>query len=330
MGVGTMFKQHGRVLHVWVLLLVALVTLAGCGPRATSGELAASADDAALVIDMPALVVDIGSNGQISLGGQQLADLGARMGQDLSTFTMTPDQVAGVTAAGIQHIQVDNTPNGLLILINGVAVPSIAWDGEKLVATAQLIQSMGPGVALLDKLLPLIANFGIGAIVRFPMAEGAEAIPMVVADSAAAAAALAAQQQFLATVGRPPVFQLTVNYAADGTWTVADMAQSQWAQLAPQFGQFLNLDPAMIQSASAQGIDEVTISSNTEGIFIAINGQSLPYITWAEGRVSNAIALIRQSGMLGNDANLLEGLNVAESLLPAVTATNVELTVRFP
>ena len=56
----------------------------------------------------------------------------------------------------IQHIQIDNTPEGLLILINGKPIPSLGWDGESLVATAEVMEEFGADVVpLLDKILPL-------------------------------------------------------------------------------------------------------------------------------------------------------------------------------
>ena len=80
-----------------------------------------------------------------------------------------------MTLYDIQHIQIETTADGLLILINGQMVPSIAWDGEKLVATADALKTFGASVALLDKVLPLVQHLGIGVTLRFPVAQGAEA-----------------------------------------------------------------------------------------------------------------------------------------------------------
>jgi hypothetical protein len=280
------------------------------------------------------LVLDVQPDGSISVGGQALTELGGSLGADLSTVALTPDMVDLLTAYGIQHIQIDNTPEGILILINGQAIPSLAWDGEKLVATGEVLETFGAGVALLDRVLPLLTQLGIGVIIRFPLAEGEEALPMVAPPSEAAARALEAQQDFLAAVGTPPTFQLTIAYGPDGTWSIADVAQAEWSELLPVPPDMLNLSPELIQSLSAAGIDEIGLATNPDGIFISINGKTLPYITWADGRVSQLLTLAEETGLLaqvlGDDPNMAAIMDTVESLLPAVQASNVNLRVTFP
>ena len=316
------------------LLLVALVLLAGCAPRATSGAVAAAADDSQIVIDLPALVLDVQPGGGISIGGQALTELGGGLGAGLAAVAVPPEMVDSITAYNIQHIQIDNTAEGLLILVNGEAIPSLAWDGEKLVATAEVLDTLGAGVALLDRVLPLLTNVGVGVIIRFPLAAGEEALPLIAPESEAAAAALAAQADFLAAVGSPPTFALTIEYAEDGTWSVADLAQAEWSQLLPVPWEMLNQSPATIASVTGAGITEIGLATNTDGIFISINGKTLPYITWADGRINHLLALAEQTGLLGQvlgDSPDMAGImDTVESLLPAVQASNVSLRVTFP
>jgi sulfur carrier protein ThiS len=319
---------------VMSLLMVVLVLLVGCAPRATSGEIAAAASEADLVVDLPALVLDVQPEGSISIGEQVLTELGGGLGASLAALSVPPDMVDMITAYNIQHIQIDNTPEGLLILVNGQPIPSLAWDGEKLVATVEVLETFGPGVPFLARVLPLLTNIGIGVIVRFPVAQGEEALPMIAPDSDAAAAALAAQEEFLAAVGTPPVIHVTIAYNADGTWTIADMGEADWSQLVPGAMEMLTLAPATVQAMSDAGISEIGLATNTEGIFISINGQTLPYITWAEGRVNHLLDLAEQTGLLaqatGGDPNMAAILDTVESLLPAVQATDVSLRVTFP
>ena len=328
---GKLLKRSGRSVVLMSLLLVVLLVVAGCGPRATGGQLAASAGADQVVIDLPALVVDVQADGSASVGGQSLADLGALIGQDLSALTFPVDTVAFLTASNIQHIQIDNTANGLLILINGQAIPSLAWDGEKLVATAEVLDILGGGVALLDKVLPLVRNLGIGITLRLPIAAGEAAIPLVVVDDEVAARSMAAQQEFLAAVGTPPTFQIAVTYAPDGTWTVMNMTQAEWSQVMGMVPwEALNLPAELVQGASAAGIDTVGLSTNSDGIFISINGKTLPYISWADGRINYVLTLAEQTGLLGDDPNIAQIIDTVEALLPAVQASNVSLIVTFP
>lgn len=316
------------------LLLVALMLLAGCAPRATSGAVAAAADESQIVIDLPALVLDVQPGGSISVGGQALTELGGGLGAGLAGVAIPAAMVDSVTAYNIQHIQIDNTAEGLLILVNGEAIPSLAWDGEKLVATAEVLDTIGSGVALLDRVLPLLTNVGVGVIIRFPLAAGEEPLPLVAPESAAAAEALAAQQEFLAAVGTPPTFGLTINYAADGTWTVADLAQAEWSQLLPVPWEMLNQTPDNIARLTSSGIKEIGLATNSDGIFISINGKTLPYITWADGRINHLLSLAEQTGLLsqvlGDSPDMAGILDTVEGLLPAVQASNVSLRVTFP
>ncbi len=326
--------RKGRLVVLMSLLVAAVVVLAGCGPRATGGELAKNASDSQIVVDLPALVIDVQSDGSTSIGGMSVAQLGGLVGQNLSTLSVPLDTVQFLTASNIQHFQIDTTPSGLLILVNGEPVPSLAWDGDKLVATAQVLEKFGPGLSLLQKVLPLVRNLGVGVIIRFPIAQGAQPIPLVVTDDKVAQAAMAAQQEFLKAVGTPPTFQVVIQYAADGTWSVADLSQQEWSQLAPIPWQSLNLSPAMIQAATASGIQEIGLATNTDGIFISINGQTLPYITWADGRVNHLLTLAQQTGllnaMLGSNPNMDTVMQTVQSLLPAVQASKVNIKVKFP
>jgi hypothetical protein len=316
------------------LIMAVLVLLVGCAPRATSGQIAAAADESQIAVDLPALVLDVQSDGSMNVGGQPLTQLGGGLGAGLAGFVIPADMVASMTSFNIQHIQIDNTPEGLLILVNGQAIPSLAWDGEKLVATAEVLDTLGAGVALLDRVLPLLTNLGIGVIMRFPLAEGEEALPLVAPDSEAAAAALAAQEEFLAMVGAPPVIHLTIAYAEDGTWSIAGMDQADWGSIIGVPLEMLNQTPETIAGISDAGITEIGLATNADGIFISINGKTLPYLTWADGRINHLISLAEETGLLamavGDTADMAGLIDYIESVLPAVQATDVSVRITFP
>jgi hypothetical protein len=316
------------------VLLVGLLMLSACAPRTTAGEVAAGAAESEIAVDLPALVLDIQEDGSFAVGGQSLADLGAVVGQDLSALSVPADTVGALVANNIQHIQIENTPSGILILVNGKAIPSLAWDGESLVTTAEVLEQFGAApIALLDKILPLIRNLGLGVIVRAPVAAGAEQLPLVSTDVAAAERAMSAQQEFLQAVLVPPTFLVTVTYAPDGSWEVAGIGQAELDRLIPGFGNALNLGPDGIQQLSAIGIEQIGISTNENGFFISINGKTLPYLTWADGRINNVLDLAVQSGLLegvvpGMDTGAL--LQYVDALLPAILASQISLNVEFP
>ncbi len=324
--------QRGRLTVLLSVLLVGLLALTACAPRAVGGETAARADTAAVVVDLPALVIDVQNDGSLSVGGMSLADLGSMAGTDLSTLSLPANTVQQMAAANIQHIQIDNTEEGLLILVNGKAIPTLAWDGNTLVTTSEVLGQIGGApIVMLDKLLPLITNLGFGVILRMPVAQGAEVLPYVDPDKSTAERAMAAQKEFLDAVQVPPTFQLVISYAADGSWEVGGISQDVWAGLAPQLGSTLDQLGATMQQLSGMGIGEIALDSNADGFFLSINGKQLPYISWKDGRINNVLDLAMQSGMLEGLAPGAGGLiQQIETLLPAITASNVGLKIELP
>lgn len=322
--------QRGRLTVLLSVLLVGLLALTACAPRATGGAAAMRSGEAEMVVDLPALVLDVQNDGSISVGGMSLAELGVMAGTDLSTLSIPANLVQQMAAANIQHIQIDNTEEGLLILVNGKAIPTLAWDGQTLVTTSEVLGQIGvPAVAALQKLLPLITNVGLGVILRMPVAEGTAVLPYVDPDKSAAERAMAAQQEFLAAVQVPPTFQVVVDYAEDGSWQVGGISQDVWAGLAPQLGSTFDQLGTTMRQLSGLGIDEISLETNADGFFILINGNRLPYVSWKDGRINNVLDLAVQSGLLAGTVPD-ELIQQIETLLPAVMASNVSLKFDLP
>jgi hypothetical protein len=328
--------MHRRRLLSWLSLLsVAVIVLAGCAPRAFSGANAGQAAPDALVVDLPALVIDIDSAGQPSIGNVPLKQLGDTFAPgQLDALVVPSDIVALMTESNIQHIQIDNTPTGLLLLVNGEPIPSIKWDGQILSDTAGLITQLGAGTAVLEKLLPVVTNLGIGTIVRFPLQEGIAAIPTYVEGGEAALAAQQAQDEFLASVGTPPTITLPIFYDADGGWRVGDLSDAEWSNLTGLPFQAARLQPTMIQGIIGSGITEVSIFTNDAGLHLSINGRALPYIGWADGEITHLLDVGEQLGLWNtladNGMNMGEVIGMVESLLPAVQSSNTSINVYFP
>ena len=323
--------QRGRLTVLLSVLLVGLLALTACAPRAVGGETAARADTAAVVVDLPALVIDVQNDGSLSVGGMSLADLGSMAGTDLSTLSLPANTVQQMAAANIQHIQIDNTEEGLLILVNGKAIPTLAWDGNTLVTTSEVIGDIGGApIAVLDKLLPLITNLGFGVILRMPVAEGAKFClcrPRQVHRGASHGRAEGIPRRRAGSPHLPARHLLCSRRQLE----VGGISQDVWAGLAPQLGSTLDQLGATMQQLSGMGIDEISLDSNADGFFLSINGKQLPYISWKEGRINNVLDLAMQSGMLEGLAPGAGGLiQQVETLLPAITASNVGLKIELP
>ncbi|GIV78189.1 hypothetical protein FKZ61_003515 [Litorilinea aerophila] len=324
-------------LALWLsLLAIVAVVMAGCAPRPGAGETVAAAGPDGLAIDLPALVIDFDSTGAASIGNVPVKQLGDLFAPGmLDSLQMPPNVIQFLVDSNIQHIQINNVPSGLLLLVNGQPIPSLKWDGQSLTNTAELVNMLGAGVPALEKLLPTLTHIGVGVILRFPRAEGVAEIPTYIEGGGPAAqAAREAQERFLATVGTPPKINLPIVYEADGSWRVGDLTDTEWTNLTGLPWGALRLQPQMIQALMNANIQEITLSTDSRGIHVGINGKELPYIGWADGELNHVLDLAEQMGLWDTlaDPNMNMGEIVAtiESLLPVVQAAETNISVRFP
>lgn len=325
-----------RMIVLAALVFVALLTLAGCGPRVGAGELAAAAGPTDAFVDLPALYVDYGADGNAMIGGAPAAVVGAMLGQDLSMLNLGPEAVSSMTNFNIQHIQINNTPNGLVIAVNGRRMPSLAWDGAVLSGLGNLIGELGVPLGGIEQMLPILPTAGFGFVLRFPIAEGREAIPLADPEAQRSAAdAKAAVEQYLAGVGgQVPIIQFTVDYLSDGTWTVQGMDAAAWEQVLPIGWDGFNLSPELVRGAAGLGLRTFGLNTDEGGIGISINGRALPKITWNQGELENILKLLEQSGVLsmasGGDADIAGLLEMVKQLLPTIQTADFNMTVNFP
>jgi hypothetical protein len=336
--------QHKR--RIWFLsyLLIAALVLSGCAQRASGGETAAAAGASGIAIDLPALVIDVDAGGQFSVAGSPLADALAMVPQAqgiAGSLSMDPAQVESMTKHNIQHIQIENTPKGLLIWVNGRAMPSLRWDGSVLSGTAETIAALGQGTPIaaaapmLETLLPMLTNLGFGFIFKFPVGEGVAAIPTHFDEPSESVVAMrAAQEAFVENSGGAPRINLPVYYDVDGRWRVGDLTDDVWVNLTGQsWWTFLRLKPSVVDGLRKANITEMTLSTNAEGIHITLNGNPLPYIGWADGELVNALDLAEQLGLwntLADQGGSGEMVAMIETLLPAVQASEANFQVYLP
>ena len=328
--------MQNRRMMIWTtMLLVAMVVLAGCAPRAGAGDAAAMTTyPMELVVDLPAIVLDVQSDGSVSVGNVPIAQLGAMAGADLSTVAIDPAMVEFMSAGNIQHVQVNNSSSGLLLLVNGEAIPSISYDGESLQATADALNAFGMAVPMLDTALSLVDQIGLGIIMRFPVAAGASEIPLYVeGDGGSAAEAKMAQDEFLAAVGAPPRVNLPIFYEADGSFSIGDLSDEEWSALTGASLAALRLNTSVLEGLAASGISKLGIGTDAAGIHIMINDSALPTLDWSGGKATHLLNIADQLGlweMLAPGMNIGEVLATVEGLLPVIQVADFDLTVHLP
>ena len=317
------------------LLVGALLLVAGCAPRVGSGEVDDLAGEGGTLIDMPALVIDFDADGRPSFGALPIVDLANSLAPGaLDSVRLDQGTLGMMMSNNIQHVQINNRTGGLMLLVNGVSVPSLRWDGDTLQATAEMAEMFGAGLPELEKLLPLVRHLGIAVVARFPTMDGVAAIPLLV-ENDGSGAAIQVRDQFLASIGRQPVIRLPVVYNANGTFRISGLTDAEYMTLMPQIPwSALRMSPNILQRAADSGISTLNIETAPEGISIGLNGQMLPHLGWDQGELQNLIELAGTTGLWerlaenGTDPDAI--LPLIENLLPIVQATNVSLSVQFP
>lgn len=317
-----------------VILLIALAGLTACAPRAGTGEIAATVGSDEVVIDIPAIIIDFDSDGSASIGGLPVEMLAPGL---LDQLNISAAQIQQLTALNIQHVQLNNRESGLMLLVNGLPMPSARWDDDSLanmLTTLELldINQMPP---LLADLLPLIQQVGVAVVARFPLQDGVQKYPLHHDDpNAAARISQQTQERFLTAVGHAPQINIPVIYTETGSWRVNGRTEDEYMTLFPVIPwNTLHLSAQAVQSLQSSTIAQMNIATNQEGISVSLNGKTLPYIGWSEGELQNLIALVDQTGLLEQNGITITPQQfqlISQTLLPMVQASNVNLTIQFP
>ena len=320
----------------WTLpaLFIAMAILTACTPRAGAGEIAASATSDDLVLDLPTIIIDFDSEANATVAGLPLKTIAPDIA---NLLPLSAEQIQQLTAQNIQHIQLNNRANGLMLLVNGLSIPSARWNADSLMAMQTTLDALGVDQlpATVADLLPLIQQVGVAVVARFPLQDGAQALPLTNEDpNLAATISQQARDQFLASVGRAPTVHIPVHYTEDGSWSVNGLTENEYLALLPAIPwNTLHLSRASIQALQSADISQMDIAINQEGLGVSVNGNRLPHIGWSEGELQNLIILVDQMGLLAENGITVTPAQmqlVQETLLPMIQASDINLDVRFP
>jgi hypothetical protein len=275
------------------------------------------------VVALPRIVITFDQNGKPGLEGVPLENMARDLGfaLDLSAYSIHPYYVYWMTQTNIQHIELRQTGDGLALLVNGLLMPSLSFKNGTLEKAGDLAVLLGPqGDVVKDlivKLAPIAKRLGISLVVKFPLKEGAKAIPY------------ADDKVVLATpvpVDGPPsaVIQLEVKYDADGVPSILGMSAYDLAALgiaAP-----LALHPYYIAYMQVNNIQYIQMRSKGDGLFMYINGTPLPNIAWDKKTLANAVDVYAQMnpGMPENYLGLIR------QFTPLLGSADVSVLVHFP
>lgn len=310
-------------LRLLVVLSLFLLLAACAGPAEQI-----SAPDPGFFLSLSRLVIDIDSEGLPSVAGVDVERLNQlTFGMiDLRWLRLDPAYVRWFSDANLQHIEFVHREDGMLLYVNAAPLPTLTWDDESLGAVQQVVSESGlftPQVGqLIEIFIPFLQRLAIDVAVRFPLAAGAEVIPL--RDPVAQPATISAQ----AAAAAPPMLtmHLTLPYDSQGNLAL----QPGTAQALRDLGvnvPYLALAPQTVSGLAAANIQQVTVRKVGSGLFVFINDKPLPHITWDTSSLENSSGLVSQLFYTPEYALTRQ---TVESILPLLADVDGSITMQFP
>jgi hypothetical protein len=308
---------------VFVFLMVVLLVVSACGSPAMMPATPAQTESGeTFVVALPRVVLTADQNGAIGVEGLPLAALGLNtaLGQ------LDPALVTQMQQANIQHLELRDSGNGLVIMINGKRLPGVEWGPEGIQKLGDVLYLLGPqlgvqGEALqqiLTKLAPIIQRLGLSVAIKFPAAAGAAEVPFATDE-----VALAAPESV--DVAPSTVAKFEVKYDEQGVPSIMGVSARDIATLTGNSALPLALSPDVIARAQAANIQNMQVTTGPTGITLYLNGNPVPKLVWDEGMVGNVIDVASQM----NPA-LAAYNGTLKQLAPVLTNTAVSVLLHFP
>ncbi len=156
-------------------------------PRTAPAVVAPRAEPLTSPVAIVRLDVSYDEEGMPSLFGLDARTL-ATLGIDVRPLMLNADIVRRFKAHNIQHVHFVNRPDGVHIFVNNKPLPRLAWDEQHLDNALQLYATLSglgenPLFNLISQVLPELRRSDVDLLLRFPVPEGEEPIPVLEAPA---------------------------------------------------------------------------------------------------------------------------------------------------
>ena len=312
---------------LFTVLLIAMLALAACGGKKEEKP----QETAKKPFLLPRLTVNITEDGSPKVLGIPVAKVADMLGQDPTAFSLPAETLQMLENADIQSVELVIRGEGIIPFVNGKPLPYIALDQETRDNLGTLLKLAGVDDSTssrLQKLLTndIVAKLGIPIVVRFPLAAGATATPL--RDKGTLPLVDTEQQRSAVTA---PLLTAHIDVALDaaGVPTIAGNSMTEYQEAFQVAGlpvdlSSARLDPALVASLAAADIQIVQAETEPEGLYLYVNGSTLPNVAWDQERIDNALALYSQ---LEPDSPYLP---ILRFLAPYIQPTDMELALFLP
>jgi hypothetical protein len=304
---------------LWALLIVVALVLSACGPAMPAASSPKTESGEVFQLALPRLEIAFDAQGNPTVLGMKLSDVGAMLGQDLSTLKLDPFLINWMTNANIQHIEMRQTGDKLALMINGKPMPHIAWDDKSLNQAMDLAGLFLPGsenlFTTVKKFLPLVSRLGVDATLRFPLQKGATAIPL--ADPSVVLAPVNPSKDPASIV-----LKFEVKYDDQGVPSVLGLSGYDLAALGLPLP--VAIDKGVLKNIQNQNIQNVVFRTQPDGMYIYLNGNRLPGLAWDKQLLKNAAEAYAQ---MNPTSPVIPTINM---LLPMLDTLDIGIMTKFP
>ena len=303
-----------------IAVIVALLAVTLPVRIASAAQSSASASQMEVVIVPPRITIALGDDGSlqsvttsvfiggsatpVSISAKDLAALGAfgipvpALGLDAATTGM-------LTGAGVEHIQVVKGANGMIdIYVNGAYTigVSLGEDQANYERVLSLVEGFtGFAIPLKSVLVPVVIASGGDVVLTI----GETTVP--VREEGAPSGYVATEQQEIQLMAKA-----NVSYDAEGRLWVLGMSAADLGVVGT------DLAPAILALMQANGISQLNVKINNDGLSLGSNGEML-----ADVRLGGADALGILTALAPQASLVLPYLHLRDRI-------DVDLTVSLP
>lgn len=312
---------------LFVVLLITMLALAGCGGT----EEEPVQETAKKPFLLPRVTVNIAEDGSPKLFGIPMSKVAGVLGQDPAAFSLPAETLQMLENADIQSVELVIRGEGLVPFINGKALPYVQLDQETRDNLGTLLKLAGVDDTTSSRLQKLLTNdivskLGVPIVVRFPLAAGATEAPLRDKDTLPL---VDTEQERSAVTAPLLIAHVDVALDAAGVPTIAGNSMTEYQEAFQVAGlpvdlSSARLDPALVASLAAADIQIVQAETEPEGLYLYVNGSTLPNVAWDQERIDNAIELYSQ---LEPDSPYLA---ILRFLAPYIQPADMELALFLP
>ena len=300
----------------WVLILILVLLLAGCGKPVEPPEPSTTPGGEVFQVALPRIVVDVDKDGNPSVLGLGPAVLKG-MGVDLAGMQVPVSTVEQMAKANVQHIEIASVGDRLVFLVNGKPMPHLGWNANSLQQGLNLMDVLGvQNAELYKKLLPLVTRLGLNIVLRFPTPSGAAEVPL--SEPGAAKKTTITPTTEAASL----ITKFEIKFDESGVPSIMGVSGNDLAALG--VGAMGGLSPDMLAKLQAGNIQNMELRMKTDGLHVYVNGEPLPLVIWDSALLKNVVDVYSQ---LSPDAALLP---VIQAFLPYLDRADVGILLHFP